>query len=172
MTHKYSEIIKRKGTAPHLGPWWRQTLAWALLWTVTGCSAKDRLVDVEGIVTLDDQPVAGAVVTFLPIDGQGHLATGWSNADGSFRLITLNEDGVKPGDYKVFVTKEVLAAPTTPPSADPQQQIMQQMRLMSDPSKARKSLLPEIYGDHVKTPLRCTVPPPGKVVLPLKSAGS
>jgi hypothetical protein len=51
----------------------------------TGCGGQPTLQTeyVEGVVTLDGQPVEGATVTFVPVaEGQGAPATGMTNAQG------------------------------------------------------------------------------------------
>src|SRR5437868_14394834 len=73
----------------------------------TGCGGKDRPVKVEGVVTLDGNPVDSAVVLFNPVDAQGRQATGMTGSDGVFHLTTnAPGDGAIPGDYKVVVRRE------------------------------------------------------------------
>ena len=55
-----------------------------------GCGGKDRLVRLEGIVTLNDEPVEGAIVSFLPDEAGGRFASGTTAKDGSFRLTTTS----------------------------------------------------------------------------------
>lgn len=65
-----------------------------------GCS---NLVPVQGEVTLDGQPLAGAQVMFVPTTGRP--ATGKTDAHGKFRLTTNHaNDGVAAGEYTVTVT--------------------------------------------------------------------
>jgi len=70
----------------------------------------NRLENVEGIVTLDGQPVADATITFVPVnDGQGTAATGITDENGDFRLTAAGEStaepstGIPPADYYVGV---------------------------------------------------------------------
>jgi len=74
----------------------------------------DRTGNVEGIVTLDGQPVADAMVTFVPVnEGRGRPATGITDENGAFRLrataagdaATEPGAGVLPGDYYVGVVE-------------------------------------------------------------------
>src|SRR5437773_10785720 len=70
-----------------------------------GCGGKDQPVKVEGVVTLDGEPVEGAIVSFLPDEGGGRFAHGLTAKDGSFRLTTYKpDDGALRGDYRVTVT--------------------------------------------------------------------
>jgi len=60
---------------------------------------------VSGLVTLDDKPLAGASVLFMPVEGgvPGRAAT---KEDGSFSLSTFEEqDGALVGRHRVAVSK-------------------------------------------------------------------
>src|SRR5712692_350445 len=74
----------------------------AVILTAAGCGG-DKTVKVEGLVTLDGNPLPGATVSFMPV-GEGRAATGQTGADGSFRLGTFGtDDGALAGEYKVIV---------------------------------------------------------------------
>jgi hypothetical protein len=78
--------------------------------TATGCG---QTSSVKGRVLLDGQPVAGAAVLFMPdADGQGRPASGTTDSDGYFQLMTFRPgDGAASGTYRIVVSKtEVLAA--------------------------------------------------------------
>ncbi len=96
-------------------------LAAALLLAGPGCgSGKPKLYKVSGKVTLDGQPLSGAVVQFVPADPASGLeiARGTTSSDGVYNLTTYNtNDGAMEGDYKVLITKSVqgAAAPTAGP---------------------------------------------------------
>lgn len=108
----------------------------------SGCSKGPSIntVPVTGKVTLDNQPLAGATVTFISAAPPGANAppmpaTGITGADGSYTLITMASggqmaDGVPPGNYKVTVTKQQ-AAPAQP---NP----MAGMNGLSDEERAKK----------------------------------
>jgi hypothetical protein len=148
---------------------------------VAGCSSQGKPVKVKGTVTLDGKALSGATVTFMPAEGGGRPASGLTEDDGSFTLSTLGRgDGAFPGEYKITVqliakesTPEVAANPMTmDPKAkaaffqrlSPTGQAQEQARL----KKAQK-LVPEVYSDIKRTPLKCAVPVDGKVELELRS---
>src|SRR5437879_1397288 len=89
-----------------------------------GCgSGRPKIYKVTGKVTLDGQPLSGAVVQFVPADPASGLeiARGTAGADGVYNLTTYNtNDGAMEGDYKVVITKGgntgdgVIAAPSEP----------------------------------------------------------
>lgn len=87
---------------------WRMVSLFAgwsgLLLVAGGCGSGD-MVPVEGVVTLDGQPLEGAAVSFVP-DQKGRPAQGETDAAGKFTLSTAAAgDGVVPGKYKVGVSK-------------------------------------------------------------------
>lgn len=67
----------------------------------TGCGA--GMIDVQGKVTLDGQPLPNVNVTFS--DQVKHIrSSGVTDADGRYRLSTnAKNDGVQPGEYRVAV---------------------------------------------------------------------
>jgi hypothetical protein len=89
-------------------------LAAALCLCLTAAGCKDselELTPVEGTVTLDGKPLAGAGVLFQP-EGGGRPATGITDAEGKFTLTTLEQgDGAHVGMNQVSVTKEEIVAP-------------------------------------------------------------
>jgi hypothetical protein len=136
---------------------------------LTGCS-KSGTVRVEGIVTLDNQPVPEATVLFIPEGGTGQPAHGMTDENGKFQLTTFKEnDGALPGAYKVTVTKSV--PPPQPPEAEPgdSRSILAHFKAIKE-QKKEKSPLPAIYASEKTTPFRYTVPVEDKVVLELKKS--
>jgi hypothetical protein len=134
---------------------------------VGGCS-KEVLVPVEGRVTLDDQPVEGASITFMPQSAGMQPATAGSDADGRFRLETREKPGAMPGLYKVVVSKH--ETPQKPPGASPNE-----MPLVTNGARPNpKSLLPAQYGALTNTPLQVEVPKEGtsSVHLEMKSTAN
>jgi hypothetical protein len=137
-------------------------------------------VKVEGVLTLDGKPFSGATVTFAPVEGSGRSASGLSEEDGSFRLTTFKpDDGALPGEYKItvsYIELDKSAAHGDPTTMDDKAKMAMFMRLSPDgrakekqrEQKARK-VVPEVYTDSSRTPLKCTVPVDGKVELSLRS---
>jgi hypothetical protein len=135
--------------------------------TATGCG---QTSSVKGRVLLDGQPVAGATVLFMPdADGQGRPASGTTDRDGYFQLMTFRPgDGAVAGSYRIVVSKtEVPAAP--PDNDHASKQRAQDYLERHSGRKGNKSLLPAIYSDAAKTTLRCTVPASGLVTVELSS---
>jgi hypothetical protein len=156
-------------------------LAAFLVLATVGCGGKDRLVKVEGVVTLDGQPIAGAIVSFLPDEKGGRFAVGTTAQDGSYRLTTYQkDDGALPGDYRVTVTlipddddedndKAKEKAPIGEKAADGKDLMSAMAKMAAARQKAlERSPIPAIYRDGGRTPLRQIVPANGKVILALK----
>jgi hypothetical protein len=147
-----------------------------LLLLASGCSK--GLVKVSGTVTLDDKPLEGAEVTFLPAEG-GKPASGFTGSDGTFKLTTFSTgDGAQPGEYRVTITKkEESSQSQTPNVGDPRSMVdaMKDFQAKSDQQKATRKVpkpsLPAEYSDPGKTKLKCKVPPEGPVEFPLRSSG-
>ncbi len=72
-----------------------------------GCGDGITLVPADGTVTLDGEPLAGATITFVPVEGN---AVGTSGSDitgpkGNFRMTFNGRAGLSPGKYKVLISK-------------------------------------------------------------------
>jgi hypothetical protein len=64
-------------------------------------------------VTYKAKPIAGAHVSFSPVEGSGRAATGITDSDGQFTLGTFAAtDGAIPGPYRVSV---IARGPDRPP---------------------------------------------------------
>ena len=121
---------------------------------------RPKTVSVEGIVTYNGKPVAGAQINFVPGSPSDSAAYAVSQADGKFALTTFQTgDGAPPGSYKVTVNKK--SVETTPNPNDP-----------SGPPLGSKevSFLPEKYGSVSTTMIEVDVPETGTkdVILELK----
>jgi hypothetical protein len=85
-------------------------LSLLLLAGLLGCDGAGgpRVHYVEGVVTLDGQPVEGVLVNFSPV-GTQTAATGTTNAQGVFKLTALPsgtpEMGAEAGEYNVTFMK-------------------------------------------------------------------
>lgn len=156
-------------------------LAIAVL-TVAGCAGAQKPVKVEGTVTLDGKPLAGATVAFVPAADKGRAAAGRSDADGSFRLTTYRtDDGALPGEYVVTVSVTP-DDPSAQTGGDPYEMDPAKMRdyfaKASPAGKAREDAkqlkaslqVPAVYGDPMKSPLKETVPTDGPVKLNLRTS--
>jgi hypothetical protein len=94
------------------------------LGVLAGCTpSAPPLTPVAGTVTLDDQPLAGALVKFLPQgDTQGHGGFGKTDANGRYEIAPqrLKGKGLSPGEYKVIVSRKLQPDGTPlPPDAKP-----------------------------------------------------
>jgi predicted small lipoprotein YifL len=72
---------------------------------VAGCGRDGpELFPVQGKVTLDGKPLADAGVMFLPAE-TGPSATGTTDSNGHFELMTVNSIGAIRGTHPVVVAK-------------------------------------------------------------------
>lgn len=79
-----------------------------LVMSLAGCGGgggdRPSLGRVSGLVTLDNSPVEGAEVQFLPVDG-GRPSTGITDAQGRYTLqYTENSSGAVIGQHSVSIT--------------------------------------------------------------------
>jgi len=127
-------------------------VATALL--LAGCSAGSisGTAPVQGTVTYNGQPVAGATVSFVG-EGDARMAVATTDAGGSYQLMTLDTAGAMPGKYTVLVTKT-----ETVPDSD---KVISMDEAAKNTGKAKepKNLLPARFGDPAKTPLTFEVKP-------------
>ncbi len=140
---------------------------WPLtLLAVLGCSSpeapEDRpyvdprtipLVPVEGTVTLDGKPLAGAVVTFLP--PRDAPSNGETDQNGHYVMKTYERDGVPQGEYKVAVSY-LVSAEGVPQGLGPRSAQSQPPGMLT----ATERLKPE-FADLGRTKLTATVGPQG-----------
>ena len=83
----------------------------ALALVSVGCGSSGPPVNlVEGKVTMDGSPLAGATVMFSPASsGTGRAAAGVTDASGVYRLTDMSAtktgSGAATGDYLVAITK-------------------------------------------------------------------
>lgn len=77
-----------------------------LFLAVTGCGSSDRppLGKVRGTITMDGQPLEGAIVYFSP-EGGGRVSQDMTDAKGEYDLVYIgNTAGAKTGLHKVRIT--------------------------------------------------------------------
>jgi hypothetical protein len=91
-----------------------------LVLSSTGCGGGGTILKtnfVEGVVTLDGVPIAGALVSFSP-QGEGMPATGRTDANGKYTLTAMQGGGegkgTTSGNYLVLVSK-IETVPVEPP---------------------------------------------------------
>jgi hypothetical protein len=141
-----------------------------------GCGGPHQPVPVEGVVTLDGEPVAGAMVNFVLEGGdgkEGRMAYGSTDENGTFRLTTVQpNDGALPGTYRVLVVKTEPVPPGVPmppfpntPAGRAERENFLDRVYGNRPRK--RDVLPEQYARLATTPLQVTVPTQGKVSLVL-----
>jgi len=71
-----------------------------------GCQQGDRpeLGEVQGVVTLDGSPLAGAILYFSP-EGGGRPSQASTDTDGKYELVYIGTTkGAKAGKHKVRIT--------------------------------------------------------------------
>jgi hypothetical protein len=140
---------------------------------LTGCGS--RLPSVTGTVTMDGQPLDGAVILFSPEGQGGQVATGVADSSGKFQMGTYKPgDGVMPGKYKVTVTRSEEPMKPTPSMGEVMAQkyrgksqdeakgaskdaMKTKVEQRAEYKKKRKPT-PLVYQDLHKTPLTADVP--------------
>ena len=81
-----------------------------LICVVSGCGERDRsVVPVSGVVKLDDKPLAGAIVAFVPMMQEGYAvgvaSKGETDANGHFSLTTTDDrSGALVGEHSVRIS--------------------------------------------------------------------
>jgi hypothetical protein len=123
-----------------------RSMAGCLLLASFGCGSPNEIA-VTGTVTMDDLPLANAVVTFYP-EGQtqGLGGTGRTGADGKYTITPARRGkGLDPGEYRVVISRPLRrdgspADPNVPPIE----------------SDARQTLSP-VYSQRETSVLKATV---------------
>jgi hypothetical protein len=146
-----------------------------------GCGPGGPAVEmVEGVVTMDGQPVEGASVFFSPAPGSAGLpAAGQTGSDGRFKLTSVKAKqgggGAVAGDYLVTVSKIQNDAPPLPTSTDDPNYGKFPAAPGPNEKPKIKHLVPEEYGNAKTSGLKATVPKGGsrdiKLELSAKPAG-
>ena len=158
-------------------------LAASLVLTGSGCGggAGPNPVKVTVKVKLDGSPLASAGVAFIPEDGQGRPANGFTGSDGEAHLTTDTPgDGIVPGTYKIVVTKEDVKQDRKIGAVKPEDAIKQnygkfveEMTKNKGAVKPPKELSPKVYTSAATTPYKnIKMPPPsGTIDLELRKSG-
>lgn len=122
---------------------------------LVGCGSKESgppMAPVSGIVKYEGEPVAGAIVTFVPIvESVGYVpASGKTNDEGEFELQTRDRTGALCGPNRVAISAP---NPEHPFVKDPRQ-----LRLPHPPSALEgMHLIPLVYADPIATELTAEV---------------
>jgi len=130
---------------------------------LTGCSNSSRppTYRVTGTVTMQGKPVAGAAVIFVPTGIDGEAASAITDSDGKYALTTWRAgDGARPGEYRVKISKQELAA-VDPSKMVKNLSIEEEQRIYVEnkkPPPPAKSLVPSKYQDESSSGLSHTVP--------------
>lgn len=156
-------------------------MVFLLVVSVVGCGGSDRppLAQAVGKVTLDGEVMAGATVTFIPVEG-GRPTTSMTDAEGMFEMNTYgDDDGAPVGDHFVSVMKvggkgASMLANEAPASSDDDDVMTGEDSLspnlggadgQDDTTVDIESLtdyyVPQRYMDAKNSGLRVTVPPEG-----------
>lgn len=144
-----------------------QSLLLLLLAVAAGCSGssdRPKLARASGIVTLDGEPVEGAIVNFLPVAG-GRLATGTTDATGRYTLTTFDkDDGAAVGEHYVGVVKmggegmQQVAQAEVPAG---EEGLLPDLSAPGVKQPEIEYLVPEKYGNPKESQLKATVPAGG-----------
>lgn len=83
------------------------TLSVMIALIAAGCGGGPKLVPVAGIVTLDGEPLEGASLSFVPVEGNVIATSGAdvSGPNGNFQMTFKGRSGLAPGAYRVLVSK-------------------------------------------------------------------
>ncbi|EAQ77202.1 carboxypeptidase-like regulatory domain-containing protein [Blastopirellula marina] len=128
-----------------------------LFGAIAGC-AKDNLpltFDVTGIVEHQGRPVDGATVTLVPSEPNGRSASGITDADGKFSVVTYltasqQPAGALPGAYSVTVSKLLVHQLPEGLSAQDAQDAFAKMG-------PQKNLLPKKYASPNTSPFQVEI---------------
>ena len=127
-----------------------------------------KLVPVSGKVTLDDDPVGGAKVVFLPevlfgTDGQPlPCSSGLTDDSGNFQLQTEGQPGAPAGNYRVLISKRETSSEEEPEELSDAELARRLAAII--PGRESEAwmmaeLIPTFY--NLQTRLRFSVPPSG-----------
>jgi hypothetical protein len=121
-----------------------------------GCNGYSGVTKVTGTVTIDDAPLSGAHVQFMPKNRDDtHLGEfgGTSGGDGKFEVLLGPNMGkfAQPGKFVVVVTKG--AGIGAPPPSDLKDEERTKALMKMGPGTGGGTL-PAIYGDRNKSPFK------------------
>jgi hypothetical protein len=125
------------------------TILAAALAALTGCAGgsgpRPTGVPVTGKVLLNKEPLAGALLTFIPDTPGGDGGSARTGPDGSYTVIRPQGAGLPAGSYRVVINRRVM--PDGSPVAEG----------TSPNAPGVKETLPPIYSNFAKASLSATV---------------
>ena len=132
---------------------------------MAGCPSQSGLkglVPASGTVTYENQPAAGATVTFMPVNksGDARTASAITDDNGNFVIKTLTQEGLYPGEYSVMVQK----------IEDNTNNTEEDIKAGTATKGAPKHLLPQKYASPSSTDIKVAIPAKGDkaIVIDLK----
>jgi hypothetical protein len=130
--------------------------------TLVGCQDRSEYVEPElhpviGKVTVQGEPLADAVVSFVQAEEKGTLAIGGTDASGNYVLEHAGRRGAAPARYKVLISYKVGTDGKVYDLAS-QSGLAQPYGLFT-----AKELLPPEWSDHGKATHEVTVVEGGNV---------
>jgi hypothetical protein len=151
-------------------------LATAMLVQVGGCGSKQEYGEVEGVVTLDGQPLANAEVVFLPDPEKGNTgrrSIALTDAQGRYRVSSdAGRAGAPLGYHRVCINDLLAGPPGAPaPLVEGSAETAGSVKPPSQPQKQSKSRFPVEYGSAQSTPLRDIEIKSGSQTINLKVKG-
>jgi hypothetical protein len=168
-----ARILAHAATAPVMLRWTDlksvlPALVMAVLVPLTGCRANHPYGEVEGMVTLEGQPLANVEVVFLPDPEKGNTgrrSVALTDAQGRYQLASdAGQEGAPVGFHRVCIN-DLLAGP--PGVAVPAPLVEQGAKPAgapnpaAQPPKESRSRFPPDYGSSVSTPFRAIQIKPG-----------
>ena len=130
-----------------------------------GCK-NDKLVPIEGQITVDGQPVMEGTSVLLAPLGDHKPAHGKTAADGTFRVYTnVPGDGVMPGEYRVVLVNSTngIPLPDHEVTREDDPAYLAYLKKVEEFKRRppTKGMLPILYSAPNTTPLRWKVPEDG-----------
>ncbi|WP_169975769.1 carboxypeptidase-like regulatory domain-containing protein [Tautonia rosea] len=127
---------------------------------LVGCSGETAttpttFVPVSGTITVDGEPLVGAVITFLQTDEKGTTANGETDEEGTYTLQAMMQKGIAPGRYQVGISYLM------PPSGKPVGLSARSSLAPVADLAVAEELVPPRYSDLGQTELSVTVPEEG-----------
>lgn len=101
-----------------------------------GCQTSPPTVDVSGMVTFEDKPIASGQIRFVPVDGTEGRDVGARITDGSYRLEEQHRLR-RDGKYRVEIRNS--------------EKVNKEMPDSERPLIVRENTLPEIHNVDAKT---------------------